>query len=42
MDETLKQLVLFIVAIVCVCLATFFTGQLMFIVLQWIELQILG
>jgi len=42
MDETLKQFVLFIVAVVCVCLATFFTVQLMLILLDWIELQVLG
>ena len=42
MAYELKQLIMFISAIVCVCLATFFTVQLMFILLDWIELQVLG
>ena len=42
MDKELKQILLFISAIACVCLATFFTVQLMLILLDWIELQVLG
>jgi hypothetical protein len=42
MDKELKQILLFISAIVCVGLTTFFTIQLMLILLDWIELQVLG
>lgn len=42
MDKELKQILLFISAVVCVCLVTSFTIQLMLILLDWIELQVLG
>jgi len=42
MDKELKQILLFVSAVVCVCIATFFTIQLMLILLDWIELQVLG